>query len=201
MSLTPGLGAFNKDKVANKFGIQLKGKDAPTRSTTEKKPTTPETPTVTKNKTISDFRTDKNTNGFLTNTKPSEATKKSPTSKSTSGLVNTSIDPKQQSNSLTSTNNHSKIKSKESSSSKSLSTINRTPSPSAAKKDAQKDQPLSRRQSSKQLEQTTAPKNDAQKDQPLSRRQSSKQLEQTTPVTPSPAPPTKTTTTMTSLKR
>ena len=195
MSLTPGLGAFNKDKVANKFGIQLKGKD---RSTTEKKPTTPETPTVTKNKTISDFRTDKNTNGFLSNIKSSsESTKKSPTSKSTSGLVNTSIDPKQQSNSLTSTNNHSNTKS-----SKSLTTINRTPSPSAAKKDAQKDQPLSRRQSSKQLEQPAATKNDAQKDQPLSRRQSSKQLEQTppTPVTPSPPPPPKTTTTI-SLKR
>lgn len=27
MSVTPGLGAFNKDKVANKFGIQLKNKD------------------------------------------------------------------------------------------------------------------------------------------------------------------------------
>lgn len=156
MSLSPGLGAFNKDKVANKFGIQLKGKDAPSRTTTEKKPTTPETPTVTKNKTIGDFRTDKNTNGFLSNLKPSEPAKKpmtkSPNSKSTTGLVNTSVNPKQQqqqlSSSLPSTNNHSTDKSKPAPAT--------TKQPTVSKSDAQKDQPLSRRQSSKQLDHTTS---------------------------------------------
>jgi len=57
MSVTSNLGSFNKDKVANKFGIQLKNKNtnAPTQQaispTNDKKISS-----VTKNNTICDFR-------------------------------------------------------------------------------------------------------------------------------------------------
>jgi len=167
MSVTPGLGAFNKDKVANKFGIQLKTKDASQRSLTEKKPTTTiGASNVTKNKTIGDFRTDNSTNGFELNknrtitSKTPEPTRKnidkSVTSKSTSGLVNKSAKTNEQSNSLTSNVNHS-IKN-------SSTATSSTPSikqPSVPKTEAQiehqKDQPLHRIQVSKPLENSSSP--------------------------------------------
>ncbi len=185
MSATPGLGSFNKDKVANKFGIQLKPKDASQRSATDKKPitTSSSTSNVTKNKTISDFRTDNSTNGVLLNTtRPTPATKAPPepakkplektaASKSTSVLVNTSANNDQR----TSNVNHSTTKSKESLTPKSPSTSKRssiTPTeravspapppkrPSVTKTEAQPqhlaDKPLYNRQSSKPLENTSS---------------------------------------------
>jgi hypothetical protein len=166
MSGTPGLGAFNKDKVANKFGIQLKPKDASQRSSTDKK----STPTnVTKNKTIGDFRTDNSTNGFLLNTnritssKTPEPTRKTATSKSTSGLANTPVKNNEQSKTLISNVNHSTAKSptttKRSSITPAKPAISPVPPikrPSITKTEAQiedkKDQPLYRRQLSKQLD-------------------------------------------------
>jgi hypothetical protein len=77
MSDTPNLSAFNKDKVANKFGIQLKNKDKNKQSqqtlslSTEKKINNTETSIVTKNKTVSDFRIQNQLNGFQSNTEPS----------------------------------------------------------------------------------------------------------------------------------
>jgi hypothetical protein len=71
MSGTTNLPASNKDKVANKFGIQLKPKDTnkPSLSpTTEKKSINTETTTVLKNKTVSDFRVQNESNGFQTKT-------------------------------------------------------------------------------------------------------------------------------------
>ena len=75
MSVASGLGAFNRDKVANKFGIQLKGKDSnqsssrPATPATTKKFSTTNTSNVSKNQTIGDFRRNINTNG--TNIQPS----------------------------------------------------------------------------------------------------------------------------------
>jgi len=165
MSGTPGLGAFNKDKVANKFGIQLKPKDASQRSSTP----TIGTSNVTKNKTIGDFRTDNSTNGFLLNTnrntssKTPEPTRKTATSKSTSGLANTPVKNNEQSKTLISNVNHSTAKSptttKKSSITPTKQAISPVPpikQPSITKTEAQiedkKDQPLYRRQLSKQLD-------------------------------------------------
>lgn len=172
MSVTPGLGAFNKDKVANKFGIQLKPKDATQRSSTEKKSTTTTTAStstsnVTKNKTISDFRTDNSTNGFLLNNnrttpKTPEPMRKPTTSKSTSGLVNTSVKPNEQSNTLTSNVNHSTTKRPSiTSTERAASPAPPNKRPSVPKSEAQiehqKDQPLYRRQLSKPLDHTSTP--------------------------------------------
>ena len=112
MSVTPGLGAFNKDKVANKFGIQLKKKE--TNENCVQSPLSPsmemestmitETSTVTKNNTVSDFRSQNQSNGFASETlsndrsslspsKSNESTSKpmgqSSKSKSTAGLMTT----------------------------------------------------------------------------------------------------------------
>ncbi|CAF0872645.1 unnamed protein product [Rotaria sp. Silwood1] len=126
MSVTPGLGAFNKDKVANKFGIQLKAKDTkkqaqrPLNQSTEKQSINIETSTLTENKTVSDFRLQKETNGLKTNKNTHNQTSSSQTSepikkslensiksKSTIGLVSTSTDNEGH-DSLNSNVNHSK---------------------------------------------------------------------------------------------
>jgi hypothetical protein len=204
MSTTPGLGAFNKDKVANKFGIQLKPKDTAQRSSTEKKPiTTTNTSTVTKNKTIGDFRTDNSTNGFLINTNRSTSSKtpepirkvneKSATNKSTSGLVNTSLKSNEQSHSLTSNVNHSTTKSKDSLKSKSPTTTKRV-SPTPTNRSVSPVPPL--KQPSKQK---TEDQIEHQKDLPLYRRQLSKPLENTSSTTTAVA--TTTTASTNSLKR
>ncbi|UJR07657.1 hypothetical protein I4U23_011945 [Adineta vaga] len=188
MSGTPSLGAFNKDKVANKFGIQLKPKDAPSTkrpstSAIEYKSTATTTSglsNVSKNKTFNDFRTtETNTNGFLSNTnhslalKPVQTQKPIPekvsTSKSTSNLLNTSVQ-NQRSNSLTSNVSHSTSKSREPSPAptKRSSIVSSTPravspappvkqsntlSPNTeAQIERKKDQPLDRRQLSKPLD-------------------------------------------------
>jgi hypothetical protein len=224
MSGTPGLGAFNKDKVANKFGIQLKPKDAnkqsprPSTSSIEKGSTTTGTSNVIKNKTIGDFRTENNINGFgLTNRSPSsktpEATRKIAekplTSKSTSALVNTSIN-NERSNSLTSNVNHSTAKSKESIKSvpessssnvllpsKSPGTVKRSSITSTDRGISPELSPIKRPSMTKTAErdvspalsakQVNAPKTttkteaqiEHQKDQPLYKRQLSKTLENT----------------------
>ncbi|CAF1448428.1 unnamed protein product [Adineta ricciae] len=62
MNVTPGLGSFNKDKVANKFGIQLKGKDGSKQADQSVGMTL-----GTKNKTVSDFRFQNDSNGLKSN--------------------------------------------------------------------------------------------------------------------------------------
>jgi len=196
MSGTPGLGAFNKDKVANKFGIQLKPKDASQRSSTDKKPTpTAGTSNVTKNKTIGDFRTDNSINGFLLNTnrittsKTPEPTRKNigktVTSKSTSGLVNTPAKTNEQSKTLTSNANHSTAKSPATAKRSNIKPTEQAVSPAP---------PIKR---------PSIPKTEAQiehkKDQPLYRRQISKPLDNISPSTSAAA--TTTTVSPTSLKR
>jgi hypothetical protein len=187
MSVTPGLGSFNKDKVANKFGIQLKPKGSSQQSLTTSttkitSTTTGAASSITKNKTVSDFRANNNTNGFSSNT--SEPIKKVPdkslTSKSTSGLVSTSVN-NERSDSLTSNVNHSTKKSKEPSPAKSPATAKKSsiisneravsPAPSVkgpsvsivtpphkteAQIQHQKDQPLYRRQLSKPIDPTSS---------------------------------------------
>jgi hypothetical protein len=123
MSGTPNLGAFNKDKVANKFGIQLKTKDSltqiqrPLTPTTEKKSTITESSSiVTKSKIVSDFRKQNDSNGFQSNTnhsallKTPEPTRKlvenSIKSKSSSELISTPINNERRT-SLTPNVNHS----------------------------------------------------------------------------------------------
>jgi len=195
MSVTSGLGSFNKDKVANKFGIQLKPKDAvrrPSTSSTEKKPTTTESSNVTKTKTNSDFRKDNNTNGFLSNTnrstvsKTSEPTKKVPekssTSKPTSGLLNTSVN-NERSNSLTSNVNHSTTKSREPSPSTSTLTTKRPSVIPTQRAVSPAPPPVKQPNASK-----TDPKIEAQiehkKNQPLDKRQSSKPVDNTSSSAP-----------------
>ena len=141
MSVTPGLGAFNKDKVANKFGIQLKKKEtnekcaqSPLSPSMEMDSTTiTETSTVTKNNTVSDFRSQNQSNGLewetLSSDRPclssplpspspstsNESTSKpmgqSSKSKSTGGLMmmmtSTMANEHQRPASSTSTSNHS----------------------------------------------------------------------------------------------
>jgi len=125
MNTTPGLGSFNKDKVANKFGIQLKPKDTnkqsqpPLSPLNERKTIHTETSSVTKNKTVSDFRVQNESNGFQTNTNiPKHSTssktpqsiknslENSTKSKSTIELVSTSMNNERR-DSLTSNVNHS----------------------------------------------------------------------------------------------
>jgi hypothetical protein len=177
MSVTPGLGAFNKDKVANKFGIQLKGK---TNSTTASN----ETSTVIKNKTISDFRTDKSTNGFLNNTnrpvgsKTPEPTRKV-NEKNSSTNKSSSVNINQQSTTLTSNVNHSTTKSKE-----SLTTTKRANQPSTERA-VSPTPPVRKPETPSQNK----------KDQPLYRRQLSKPLDNT------PSTPPTTTTSTSSIKR
>ncbi|CAF1013803.1 unnamed protein product [Rotaria magnacalcarata] len=136
MSVTPGLGAFNKDKVANKFGIQLKNKDSnkqsqqPLTSSSEKKTVNTETSTITESKTVSDFRTKNESNGLKTkknicrqspSSKTPEPIRKSLEnsirSKSSLELVSTSTNNERR-NSLHANVNHSKslilVKSNES---------------------------------------------------------------------------------------
>ncbi|CAF0833399.1 unnamed protein product [Adineta ricciae] len=194
MSTTPGLGAFNRDKVANKFGIQLKPKDAPSTkrpstSAIDYKPTATTSTTtaattglsiVSKNKTINDFRTEKNTNGFLSTSNHSPVSKPIPdkvsTSKSTSNLLNTSVES-QRKNSLTTNVNHSTTKSRE-------------PSPAPLKRAVSPAPPVKKPT-------TSSPKTEAQiehqKDQPLYRRQLSKPLENHSSTANVPATTTTTT--------
>jgi len=119
MSVTPGLGAFNKDKVANKFGIQLKNKDTNKQTqqllttSTEKRIINTEPSTVTNNKTVSDFYIQKQSNGIKSNTnlsKTPEPLRKtlenSTKSKSTSGLISTMMH-NERNDSLNSNVNHS----------------------------------------------------------------------------------------------
>ena len=155
MNLTSGLGAFNKDKVANKFGIQLRPKDSnqsvqrPVTPSIERRNFTSNPFERGKTPVPADLRTSTKINGFSSNSKlknvPSQSTtSKTPetrrkvenqlqTSKSTSGLLNSSKD-KQQSSTSSSNDNHSKsssipLKSKESvpstSESKSFTTTRR----------------------------------------------------------------------------
>lgn len=186
MSVTPGLGAFNKDKVASKFGIQLKPKDATSRPAAEKKSlttttTTATSSTVVKNKTIGDFRADSSTNGFLNKTPE--------TPRKPSTLVNTS-------KLSTSNDNHSKTNSKTSITPKSPSTTKRS---SLAPTDNIPSTTLNNKPSNVQK---TEAQIEHQKDQPLYRRQPSKPLENTTSSsTTSSLPATTTTTTTNSLKR
>ncbi|CAF3317793.1 unnamed protein product [Rotaria socialis] len=126
MSVTPGLGAFNKDKVANKFGIQLKNKDSNKQSqqlltsSSEKKTVNTETSTITESKTVSDFRTKNESNGLKTkknirrqcpSSKTPEPVRKSLEnsikSKSSLELVSTSTNHERR-NSLNTNVNHSK---------------------------------------------------------------------------------------------
>ena len=67
---TPTFGSLNKDKVANTFGIQLKPKDSNKQSqpTTEKKLVNTGTSSVTKNKSVSDFPLQNQSNGFQNKT-------------------------------------------------------------------------------------------------------------------------------------
>jgi myosin-light-chain kinase len=177
MSVTPGLGAFNKDKVANKFGIQLKGKTSSTTASNE-------TSTVIKNKTISDFRTDKSTNGFLNNTnrpvgsKTPEPTRKV-NEKNSSTNKSSSVNINQQSTTLTSNVNHSTTKSKE-----SLTTTKRANQPSTERA-VSPTPPVRKPETPSQNK----------KDQPLYRRQLSKPLDNT------PSTPPTTTTSTSSIKR
>ncbi|CAF1025030.1 unnamed protein product [Adineta steineri] len=191
MSGTPSLGAFNKDKVANKFGIQLKPKDAPRRPSTSLIETKPSATTgslnLTKNKTINDFRTNNNPNGFISKTdrpttlKTVEPTKKLPektatTSKSTSTLLNTST-KNEKSNSLTSNASHSTTISKQPSPLKSPVTTKRS-SITSIERAVSPAPPIKRPNTS-----TTITKTEAQvenkKDQRLDRRQISKPLDNT----------------------
>jgi hypothetical protein len=196
MSVKSSLGAFNKDKVANKFGIQLKPKDASTASSG--------TSTVTKNKTIGDFRTDKSTNGFLNNTnrpvgsKTPEPTRKviektSPINKSSTVNIN------QQSTTLTSNVNHSTTKSKES---LSPTTTTKRTSQTPAQRAASPTPPAKKQQQPQPAAPKPEASNQSKKDQPLYRRQSSKPLDNT-PSTPTTATTTTTAaaTSTSSLKR
>ena len=86
MSVASGLGAFNKDKVANKFGIQLRAKESsrPSTPSTAKK-LSPFTPTnVAKNQSISDFRPETKQNGFPAKKSASTVNKPAPQHHSTS---------------------------------------------------------------------------------------------------------------------
>jgi hypothetical protein len=177
MSKTPSLGSFNQDKVANKFGIQLKPKGSSQQLSTG-------TSNITKNKTVSDFRTDNSTNGFLSNTnrstssKTSEPIKKIPeksiTSKSTSALTTSSIN-NERTNSLTSNVNHSTATSKQPSPAKSPATTKRS-NIISTERSVSPVPPVKRPSVS-----ITTPKTEAQvehlKDQPLYRRQLSKPLD------------------------
>lgn len=126
MSVTPGLGAFNKDKVANKFGIQLKAKDTKKPSqrllntSTEQKPSDTKASIITENKTVSDFCLQNELNGFksnknILNQSPSSQTlqpirkslENSKKSKSTIGIAST-ITLDEQINHSNSNVNHSK---------------------------------------------------------------------------------------------
>ena len=197
MSVKPGLGAFNKDKVANKFGIQLKAKDAPTASSGAS--------TVTKNKTIGDFRADKSTNGFLNNTnrpvgsKTPEPTRKviektAPINKSSTVNVN------QKSTTLTSNVNHSTTKSKESLTTTTTTTTKRT-SPTPGERPASPTPPVKQQQQQKPAASKSESSSESKKDQPLYRRQLSKPLDNT-PSTPTTATTTTAAATSTSsLKR
>lgn len=113
MSVTPGLGSFNKDKVANKFGIQLKTKDGSKQAA---RPANEPPATVSKNKTVSDFRRPTLSNGSAadaksaapssTRTSTNSSFQNSVKSKSSIGLVSTGT-VEERRKSLTSNENHS----------------------------------------------------------------------------------------------
>jgi len=197
MSVTPGLGAFNKDKVANRFGIQLKNKDTNKQSqqpSTEKIIINTDTSIVTKNKTVSDFRVQNQSNGFQ-----SEPLKKtlenSIKSKSNIELISMPMHNERR-DSLNSNVNHSTslnpVKLNSQLSSKLSDTIkipnlipkdrSKSPSPSSIKQTNITERSVSPIPSSKQSTIPTT-KTEAQiehqKDQPLYKRQLSRTLDNT----------------------
>ena len=135
MSVASGLGAFNKDKVANKFGIQLRAKESsrPSTPASEKK-LSPVTPgTVTKNQSIGDFRSASKQNGF-------------PAKKSVSSSVNKPAAVPQ----------HSTGKAEEKKPASKPGTTTTTKK-NEAQLEQQQNRPLDRRQSAKPLEQHSPP--------------------------------------------
>ncbi len=186
MSVTSGLGSFNKDKVANKFGIQLKKKDTNQQqeqlnSSSETKIFVTETTSLTKTKTMSDLRVPNKSNGFQSNTlEPNQKTlENSIKSKSNNELMSTSMHNERR-DSKNSNVNHSNIsnpvktnqtsdtlkrfsltsndqtKSSEASSIKRTSISTTTTNKTEAQIEYQKDQPLYKRQLSKTLDNTTS---------------------------------------------
>jgi myosin-light-chain kinase len=167
MSVTPGLGSFNKDKVANKFGIQLKNKET-TKQSTEKKIFITETTTTTI--TMSDL------NGFRSNTlAPNQKTlENSAKSKSNNELISTSLHNERHDPSNSNVNHStisSSVKLNQSSDilkRSSLTSDDQTKSPekrtsiptnkTEAEIEFQKDQPLYKRQLSKTLDNTITSK-------------------------------------------
>jgi hypothetical protein len=167
MSVTPGLGSFNKDKVANKFGIQLKNKET-TKQSTEKKIFITETTTTTI--TMSDL------NGFRSNTlAPNQKTlENSAKSKSNNELISTSLHNERHDPSNSNVNHStisSSVKLNQSSDilkRSSLTSDDQTKPPekrtsiptnkTEAEIEFQKDQPLYKRQLSKTLDNTITSK-------------------------------------------
>ena len=173
MSTASNLGAFNKDKVANKFGIQLKRRNTtqePTSPLIERKTTTAEVSNATKNKTVSNFRIDNSANGYLSNKSTTtssntselrrKTTEKTTNNKSTSWkLVNTSTE-NEENKSLASNIKHSARKSLDPVVSPipsvKQSNVSKDSLKTQAQIEQQKDQPLYKRQSSKPLNNNTS---------------------------------------------
>ena len=131
MSVASGLGAFNKDKVANKFGIQLRPKDGSSSR--------PATPLLEKKTpTIGDFRSATKINGLTPTSTPVFPRK----TQSSQALV---APPAVQ---------HSTPRD----ASKERPTAAIKPKKSDAQVEQQKDQPLYKRQSSKTLDHPAPPK-------------------------------------------
>lgn len=132
MSVTRDLGAFNKNKVANKFGIQLKNKDADKQSQRPLSPSSDkilintDATTVAKNKTLNDSHSSsKQSNGFQSKTP--EPIRKSPEnslkSKSNSGHISIPVNNERR-DSLNVNVNHSTLSNSVKSNSLSPSTTN-----------------------------------------------------------------------------
>jgi hypothetical protein len=141
MSVTPGLGSFNKDKVANKFGIQLKKKDTnkqsqqPLNPSTEKININTDTSAVTENKTVSDSCLQNQSNGLKSKTpEPLRKTlENSSKSKSSVGLVST-LTYNERRDSFNSNVNHStSLNPVKSNSQSSLTTLSSSQSPDTIK--------------------------------------------------------------------
>jgi len=131
MSVASGLGAFNKDKVANKFGIQLRTKDSSSSSSR------PSTPLIEKkNPTVGDFRSSTKFNGLTPTSTPIIAKK----SQSSQTLVRSPAA------------HHSTKRDASKERSKNLT----KPTKTNAQIEQQKDQPLYKRQSSKTLDNPTS---------------------------------------------
>ena len=190
MSVTPNLSGFNKDKVANKFGIQLKKKENNQSTQSQSLSSSTETNILqTKSKTINEFSSENQSNGFIS--KSSELLKKpldnSIKSKSTNELISTSSSSNERSSSsslksnIPHSTNANPVKlinsSIQSDSQSFISTLtskdrSKSPSPSPNKRTSMT---------------TTTTKTEAeiehQKDQPLYKRQPSKPLDNPTSMT------------------